>query len=201
MAFEATKREWSEIYAFFKLLQDGKVALGTPDSKTGDSSWPIAMIQREEHDGTRRYYVEDENIRIIHEKGEQIIPREDFGTVATMILSAIKSSNEDEIESPEEVEAFLDTIAIFDLEARTEDRTDFSIAFWSADAPVSGINVRSRLTSMNPLLDGGRTANLKFEHTGVKFATPTVNKINALPESPNEVLESMVMIERLGGVL
>ena len=154
MAFEATKREWSEIYAFFKLLYDGKVALGTPDSKTGDSSWPIAMIQREEHDGTRRYYVEDENIRIIHEKGEQIIPREDFGTVATMILSAIKSSNEDEIESPEEVEAFLDTIAIFDLEARTEDRTDFSIAFWSADAHVSGINLRAPLTSMNPFLAG-----------------------------------------------
>jgi type II restriction enzyme len=54
---------------------------------------------------------------------------------------------------------------------------------------------------MNPLLDGGRAANLKFEQTGVKFATPTVNKINAVPESPNEVLERMLMIERLGGVL
>ena len=32
-------------------------------------------------------------------------------------------------------------------------------------------------------------------------ATPTVNKINALPESPNEVAERMMMIERLGGVL
>ena len=54
---------------------------------------------------------------------------------------------------------------------------------------------------MNPLLDGGRAANLKLEQSGVKFATPTVNKINALPESPNEVAERMMMIERLGGVL
>ena len=54
---------------------------------------------------------------------------------------------------------------------------------------------------MNPLLDGGRAANLKLEQTGIKFATPTVNKINALPESPNEVAERMMMIERLGGVL
>ncbi len=52
---------------------------------------------------------------------------------------------------------------------------------------------------MNPLLDGGRAANLKLEQSGVKFATPTVNKINALPESPNEVAERMMMIERLGG--
>ena len=42
---------------------------------------------------------------------------------------------------------------------------------------------------------------LKLEQSGVKFATPTVNKINALPESPNEVAERMMMIERLGGVL
>ena len=54
---------------------------------------------------------------------------------------------------------------------------------------------------MNPLLDGGRTANLKLEQSGVKFATPTVNKVNALPESPTEVAERMLMIERLGGVL
>lgn len=54
---------------------------------------------------------------------------------------------------------------------------------------------------MNPLLDGGRTANLKLEQSGVKFAVPTVNKVNALPESPTEVAERMLMIERLGGVL
>lgn len=54
---------------------------------------------------------------------------------------------------------------------------------------------------MNPLLDGGRAANLKLEQSGVKFAAPTVNKINALPESPTEVSERMMMIERLGGVL
>ena len=56
MAFEATKREWSELYAFFRLLADGQVALGTPQVKADEERcWPIAMIQREEHDGTRRY--------------------------------------------------------------------------------------------------------------------------------------------------
>ena len=43
--------------------------------------------------------------------------------------------------------------------------------------------------------------SLKLEQSGVKFATPTVNKINALPEAPNEVAERMLLIERLGGVL
>lgn len=80
----------------------------------------------------------------------------------------------------------MDEAGIFDLEAKTEDRTDFSVAFWHPEAPVRGFNVRSRLSAMNPLLDGGRAANLKLEQSGIKFATPTVNKINALPESPKK---------------
>ena len=202
MAFEATKREWSELYVFFRLLADGKVSLGTPQAKKEDEKYrPIAMIQREEHDGTRRYYIEEEVIRMEGEKVEKSIPREDFATVADLILDAIKNSSADEVTSPDGVEEFLDEAGIFDLEARTEDRTDFSIAFWHPEAPLAGFNVRSRLSAMNPLLDGGRAANLKLEQSGIKFATPTVNKINALPESPTEVAERMMMIERLGGVL
>ena len=55
MAFEATKKEWCELYSFFRLLADGKVVLGTAEAKAGDTFWPVAMIQREEHDGTRQY--------------------------------------------------------------------------------------------------------------------------------------------------
>ena len=63
MAFEATKREWSELYAFFRLLADGYVYSGTSDIKKNEAiCWPVAMVQREEHDGTRRYVIEGENI-------------------------------------------------------------------------------------------------------------------------------------------
>lgn len=201
MAFEATKKEWCELYTFFRLLADGKVVLGTAEAKAGEVSWPVAMIQREEHDGTRRYYIEEETIRIEGETGVKSMPREDFGIVAGLILQAVKSSSENDVTSPDGVEEFLDEAGIFDLEAKTEDRTDFSVAFWHPEAPLRGFNVRSRLGAMNPLLDGGRAANLKLEQSGVKFANPTVNKVNALPESPNEVAERMMMIERLGGVL
>ena len=163
MAFEATKKEWCELYSFFRLLADGKVVLGTAEAKAGDTFWPVAMIQREEHDGTRQYYIEEDTIRIEGENGSKSMPREDFGIVADLILQAVKSSSENDVVSPEGVEEFLDEAAIFDLEAKTEDRTDFSIAFWHPKAPLRGFNVRSRLGVMNPLLDGGRAANLKLD--------------------------------------
>ena len=108
------------------------------------------MIQREEHDGTRRYYIEEETIRIEGETGVKTMSREDFGIVADLILKAVKSSSENDVTSPDGVEEFLDEAAIFDLEAKTEDRTDFSIAFWHSEAPLRGVNVRSRMSAKNP---------------------------------------------------
>ena len=173
MAFEATKREWGEVQSFLRLL---------------------------EHDGTRWYLIEGDDIHIVGEKMDKRVPREYFKAAAELIANAMKRTHTDGMESPDGVEEFLDEIAVYDLEAKTDDRTDYHIGFWTVEAPLVGFRVCSRLAPMNPLLDGGRTANLKFEQTGVKFATPTVNKINAL-ESPNEVIDRMRMIDRLGGVL
>lgn len=202
MAFEATKREWGELYAFFRLLADGYVYAGTPEGKKNEAQrLPVAMVQREEHDGTRCYVIENE--QTVHISGAQIdkhVPREDFAVVSQLVLAAIKESRENDVTSPDGVEEFLDEVAIYDLEAKTDDRTDFYVAFYHRDAPLVGFCVRSRLGMMFPLMDGGRTANFKFEQTGVKFATPTVNKINGFG-TEDDVVGRMMMIERLGGVL
>ena len=109
-------------------------------------------------------------VRIEGENSEKSVPREDFGIVADLILQAVKSSSEDEVTSPDGVEEFLDEVAIFNLEARDKVGTDFYIAFWHPEAPLSGFSVcRSRLSAMNPLLDGGRAANLKLEQSGVNL--------------------------------
>jgi len=201
MSFEATKREWSELYTFFRLLSDGQVFAGSPQvKKREDACLPIALIQREEHDGTRKYFIENEEIHIVGEKIDKVIPRETFGDVANAILAGMKASSEDLVTSPEGAEGFLDEVSIFDLEARTDDRTDFYLAFYHVDSPLVGFNVRSRMSAMNPILDGGRTANLKFEQTGIKFANPMINNVNAL-ETPDVVVDRMLLIERLGGVL
>jgi hypothetical protein len=201
MSFEATKREWSELYTFFRLLSDGIVYAGSPQvQKREDVCLPIALIQREEHDGTRKYLIEGKDVHILGEKIDKVVSREDFGVVADTVLAAMKGSSEDVVLSPDGVEEFLDEVSIFDLEARTDDRTDFYVAFYHADAPLVGFSIRSRMGVMNPLLDGGRAANLKFEQLGIKFANPMVNSVNAL-EFPHTVADRMLLIERLGGIL
>ena len=199
----ATRREWNELYVFFALLGKGSVTLGDEEGKPSSRVLPIVRISRQEHDGKREYQVEKDEVHVTGGQMDGRFPREDFRTAAALILEALKQCREDEVEAPEGVEDFLDALKIYDMEARTDDRTDFYLTFHDDSFPPMGFRIYSRLCAMNPLLDGGRTVNLKYAQTGVRFSAPAVNKINYTddPDNPNEVARRMLYIESLGGVL
>lgn len=199
----ATRREWNELYVLFSLLTKGSLALGDEEGKASARVLPVAAVVRREHDGERRYTVEKDHILVTGTDWEERFPREDFATVAGMIFNALKQGAGTDIEAPEGVEGFLDALNIYDMEACTEDRTDLHIVFHDDSFPPMGFRIYSRLCGMNPLLDGGRTANLKFEQSGVRFSQPAVNKINftETPDNPSEVARRMLYIESMGGIL
>lgn len=201
MAFSANKREWSELYLFFRLLSEGKLYLGNHrGEKNNRAFWPIAVIERVEHDGPRRYYIEDELVRV-EGKGEYLkLNRAALAAISDKILDLMKSSSDEEIKSTEDLEAFLYSAQIFDLEPETSDRTDIKIAFWNDKCIPTGFMIQSKLAPMRPLIDGGRTANLKMELTGARLASPEVSNVNAL-ETNETVRDRMLFIERIGGIL
>ena len=116
MAFEASKKEWSELYSFLRLLSDGHVCAGTPSGEVCvERPWKVVVVQREEHDGTRRYLIDSENVRIVGEKMDKVVPRTCFASAADLILEALKQAQSDEVTSPDVVEEFIDDIAIYDF--------------------------------------------------------------------------------------
>lgn len=198
----ATRREWNELYTFFSLLAEGHLAAGTADGEPG-KLLPVVAIRRHEHDGDRFYRIEETAVHVTGEGMDTRFPREDFATAAAAILALLRENHEDEPEAPEGVEAFLDAVNIYDMEAVTDDRTDMYLYFHTAETEPVGMRIYSRLCGMAPLLDGGRTANLKFEQSGVRFSQPAVNKINmtADPDNVAEVARRMLYIEGQGGIL
>lgn len=94
-------------------------------------AWPVALVQREEHDGTRRYYIDSDNVRIVYGTKEKdgtfvpaagidprFFPRDDFAAAAHFILHLLKEIPGECVEVPEELETFLDALQIYDLEAK-----------------------------------------------------------------------------------
>ncbi len=198
---EATRREANELYVLFRLLAEGIVNLGDAEGKSNGRA-SVAAVERKEHDGRRLYRIEEKEIAVCSEGGEQCFPREDFGTAADCLLEALTQEGEELDISP--LEGFLDALNIFDMKSQTDDRTDLHLRLWDAsEGPLVGIRIQSKLCGMLPLLSGGRTANLKFEQTGVRFSHPAVQKINwtETPENVAEVARRILYIESLGGIL
>ena len=137
----ATRREWNELYVFFNLLAQGGIVLGNEEGLPSGRVLPIFQVTRQEHDGERRYTVEETDIHVEGEQMDERFPREDFGTVAAMILDTLKRERNEEVEALEGVEDFLDALKIYDMEARTDDRTDFYITFHDDSFPPVGFRI------------------------------------------------------------
>lgn len=195
-----TRREACELYSLFSLLAKGTVGRANALGKS-EGDIPVVAVQRKEHDGLRLYAIENDEVHITGETVDARFPREDFAGAAQWLLERIKQSdNEVDIT---DLEGFLDALAIFDLEAQTNDRTDIHLKLWHKEAPAVGMRLHSRLCNTPPLLAGGRAANIKYEQTGVRFSGPAVNKINHTeqPENIAEVARRILYIQSQGGNL
>ncbi len=214
MAFEATKREWSELYVLFKLLVEGTITEGSSDGQPLEtaSSRMITSVIRSEQAGIRHYHIMEQKIEITTtahaekniesaegQKTVQTFPRHEFRQMLPHLLDRLRQEGE-RVEATEEIEQFLDRIALYDLHALTQDVSDLQILFADAGEVKAGCKVWSRIPHATRVLDGGRAANLKLEQTGAKFASPEVAKINAM-DTAQPVADRMRLIGQLGGIL
>lgn len=198
---EATRREANELYTLFRLLGQGVVNQADAEGNPA-AGIPLAAIEREEHDGRRRYLLQGSGIRVTGPEIDACFPREDFASAADFLLERLGEGQATLDLSA--LEGFLDALKIYDLEAQTDDRTDLHLQLWSAEGgPLVGVRIQSRLCGYLPLLSGGRTANIKYEQTGVRFSQPAVQKINwtEQPENVAEVARRILYIESQGGML
>lgn len=193
---EANRNEIHEVYVLCRILGEGALAMGQADGSAGKKV-PVALVERQENDGKRRYLIEGDEVLV---EGRGRYPKSDFSAAADYLLDCLRQSKDETDIS--QLEPFFDAVGISDLCAVTQDRTHLHIALWHPDAPLVGIRIQGRLCGYAPLLSGGRTSNIKWEQTGIRFSQPAVHKINFTedPESVAEVVRRILYIESVGGV-
>ena len=122
------KGEWSEIYAFMKLLSQGRVyAANEKLEKINSVFYPILKITREEQKGhVIDYVINDKNINIeMHSKMIGSISRKELDDNANKLLCEItKHSGSFEIE---EIADFANGIKVTKIKAPSSDTTDISM--------------------------------------------------------------------------
>lgn len=173
--------EWSEIYALFKLLSDGKLAPGDENmEKIKDVFYPIVKILRTESNGSFEYTLEDE-IVISSQNSELLrIPIHIFKEKTEFLLNKIKNNKERTFSIPE-IETFMNEIKCISLKADSSSKTDINIIihdFRTNQQPLLGFSIKSQLGGASTLLNPGKPTNFIFKVHGDKIINE-LEKVNS----------------------
>lgn len=205
MALTGNKGEWSEIYALFKLLGEGKVYAGDHNlNKIQDLFYPIIMILRQEKDGDYNYRLQDQDVVIQTPDGDELlrVPATVFLVKAENLLNAI-NENDGAFTLPQ-IEAFMNGVYCHSLKARSSDKTDIRIILHDRRTRINselGFSIKSQLGGDSTLLNASKATNFNFKIVGVDLTDNEISEINAINPKRNKVIERVNAIKGKGATL
>lgn len=194
------KGEWSELYAFMKLLSQGRVyAANEKVEKIEDVYYPILKIMREETRGeVIDYIIDDNQINIeMHSNRILSIDRKEMENQADRLLSEIAiHSGSFELE---DVAKFANGIKVTKIKAPSTDTTDISMQIEDIHTNYIrnvGFSIKSEIGNAPTLLNAGLTTNFIYKVTGISSAQ--ANEINAI-DTRTKIKDKMSKIAEYGG--
>lgn len=196
------KGEWSELYAFLKLLSQGRVyAANEKVEKLEDVYYPIQKIIREEEKGhILNYVIENNDIKVESQSGTlMMVSRKEVGVKANELLQQM-SIHAGSFEL-EEVANFVNGIKVTKLKAPSSDTTDISMEIQDIHTNYIrqvGFSIKSEVGNAPTLLNAGQTTNFIYKVTGI--SVEQANEINSI-NTTTKIKDRMRAIKELGGKL
>lgn len=196
------KGEWSELYAFMKLLSQGRVyAANEKVERLDDVFYPILKIVREEQKGEVIDYIITEDDVNIEIQSQTIlsVSRKELDDNANLLLQEIVAhSGSFELE---EVAKFVNGIRVTKIKAPSSDTTDISMQIQDIHTNYVrdvGFSIKSEIGNAPTLLNAGQTTNFIYKVTGI--TAEQAQEINAINTS-GKIKDRMKAIKEAGGSL
>lgn len=193
----ANKGEWSEVYAFFKLLADGRLYCGDGHLNRYDEKYyPILEIFRNDAPDRNAYEVHSAKKSILV-AGNTIhieIPQERFRIEAANLLESIKKIEGGEYE---DTLNFMREIDCGSVKAKSTDKADIRIVIHNlatGSKPELGYSIKSKLGGDSTLINSNKdSSNFVFEIQGINDAQ--MSHINSL----DKFKQKFEYIRKVGG--
>ncbi len=178
----ANKGEWSEVYAFFKLLADGRLYCGDGHLNRYDEKYyPILKIFRNDAPDRNAYKVHSakKSILVASETIHIEIPQDRFRIEAAKLLETIKKIGGGE---HEDTLKFMHEIDCGPVKAKSTDKADIRIVIHNlatGSKPELGYSIKSKLGGDSTLINSNKDAsNFIFKIEGINDAQ--MRHINSL---------------------
>lgn len=196
------KGEWSELYAFLKLLSQGRVyAANEKVERIDEVYYPILKIMREEYSGqVIEYVIGEEKINVEMPAGHVMsISRDEVEDNANVLLKAISThSGSFELE---EIAEFANGIKVTKIKAPSSDTTDISMQIQDIHTNYIrnvGFSIKSEVGNAPTLLNAGHTTNFVYRVKGI--TTEQAKDINSI-ETRTKIKDRINAIHEQGGSL
>ncbi|MCM1172574.1 MAG: HpaII family restriction endonuclease [Clostridium sp.] len=196
------KGEWSELYAFMKLLSQGRVyAADEKVEKINSVYYPILKIMREEEKGQRLDYIINDDTVIVEMQSKEVITvdRDTLEKQAEILLGQIvKHNGSFELE---DIAKFANEIKVTKIKAPSDDTTDISMQIQDIHTNYVcdvGFSIKSEVGNSPTLLNAGKTTNFIYRVEGItNKQAEEINNIN----SKNKIMDRMAKIREYGGIM
>ncbi|MCL2221329.1 MAG: HpaII family restriction endonuclease [Oscillospiraceae bacterium] len=190
MQITGNKGEWSELYAFIKLLKDGRIYAADENvNKLDDIFLPIIKIIREETKGEIYDYHTGESIRIY--KDNELINTISISELKaqaeflfTKIFEGSKTKGKSGSFPIDELEEFIGKIHIKKIKAPYNDKVDMLMQIHDINtgfSPEVGFSVKSDVGSPPTLLNSGKNTRIKYKVHGIN--DEQMEEINAIDKT------------------
>lgn len=193
------KGEWSELYAFFKLLSEGKIyAADEKVEKINNVYYPILKIFREEYKDKIEYSITSNDVNIIiHTNIVKTIPRNELEKQSEKLFAEILKNTGSF--SLDEISNFANSLYVTKIKAPSKNTTDISMEIEDIYTNLTrtvGFSIKSEVGNPPTLLNAGQTTNFIYQIKGIdsnKIAE--VNSIN----TATKIKDRIQKILNLGG--
>ena len=188
METKGNRGEWSEIYALFRLLGEGKVHAGDAKLNKLKLFYPILNVIRQEtirhqQQGLFNYKLnKEQHLVIINENGSEYarIPMNDFMRESENLLNSIIDSHERAFPA---TERFMRKVGCTKLKATDGGKADIHIVIHDLRTnmtPLLGFSIKSQLGSPATLINAGQTTNISYQVCGGEMSDEDIAEINAI---------------------
>lgn len=196
------KGDWSEVYALFKLLGDGRLYTGDADlNKLEDLFYPIVKIIREEVAGRVEFQIDGQIVIITDDDSKVEFSISDFVLQAANLLNRIKQS-ESSFQLPE-IESFMNSVLCKSLAQSSAHKSDIQIVIYDKRVNQSaelGFSIKSQLGGDSTLFNSNiRKTNFVFEVQNLELTTAEIAQINSINPKTQKIKKRLEAIRALGG--
>lgn len=207
------KGEWSEIYALFRLLGDGKIYAADGNlERMPDTYLPIIKIIREENAGELCEYFTGEEIKITVNGEERLaVPSEEFTQNADFLISKLQTPEISKKKGSFEIhetELFMNKIFVYKIKAPSRalnrkfgGKADITMEVHDSNSGLqaeTAFSIKSELGGGSSLGNASEATNFIFKVNGI--TDEHMDAFNAI-DTPHKLIDRMNYLKSLGASL